>query len=268
MNVESLIKLLNFEGFLHESEINDKKKVPLWEPLYENSPTKIVTSKKLKNSVNPSAFEDHYPKNLNDRDYEDWEGGIDMLAWYVPFHESLERWGIYIRARGIEILAMHLVSAGVPWISATSHAFNLLLAHELGHYKAEVLVSTHEISEARHFYLSGARRAKLESRWNHSEEAICSSLAYHETSGFRKQTRTVLDNAPDGYNNWRSYDMSNPENSWGELLGLYLSGAPLHWASIEHAQADLEYSRLRQIKMILDGSGPSGGVAGNASLSA
>lgn len=263
MNIKLLIEVLSSGGFLVEAEHNDNLGIKFGPRMYENSPNRELERVQKSNPENERSQEYPFPKPLNSRDFEDWEKGLDTLAWYVPYHQSLDQWGIYIRARGVEIFAASLVSAGADWNSATNHAFDMLLAHEMGHFKTEVLVSAHEISENRRVYLAGLSREEKLNNWNHIEEAICSALEFSETTGLRTPTRKVLNRAPEGYRDWFHFDMKKPESCWGQVLGTYLSGTPIGWASINQRQVEIEYHKLRKVTLVLDGSEPDGGIAGN-----
>lgn len=265
--MQTLLKSLETQGFLVDALRNDRVNTPVGKPIFENLPVRKLNTKPSTSKNRIQTLESPIPRQLSSSDLEDLKNGIDTLAWYIPFHVSLAKWGIFVRARGVEILASELVSAGVPWEKAFDHGFNMLLAHELGHFKTEVLVSSHEISESRHIYTSGSRRLKLDSPWNFAEEAICSSLSYHQTSGFRHATKVVLDGAPVGYQDWRLFDMEKADNHWGTLLGLYCSGKPMPWASIDHISTTRAYNQMRKITLILDGSGPGGEVVGQFSYS-
>jgi hypothetical protein len=262
MDIELLINALDGNGKLNEAKYRDQLNQPSGPPEYKGLPTTTLNLRRFNEEEKNDFTELPFPRELTDHDQRLWSNGVDTLAWYTPWHFSLENWGIYIRSRGIEILAIKLHKAGIPWQVAPKHALSMLIEHELGHFKAEVLVSTHEISENRHLYISGSSRSKLIDPWSLVEEGLCSSFSFHLTSGFRAETRKVLDDAPIGYRQWYLHTKKNECVSWGELLGQYLSGEPLPWAYLNRNFTKKEYLRLRQITVILDGSNPDGSPAG------
>ena len=60
------------------------------------------------------------------------EGGIEALAWYVPFHSSLKDHGIYFRESGLLFLADYLKTSGIS-PNYVQHSYALLDSHEAIH---------------------------------------------------------------------------------------------------------------------------------------
>ena len=73
--------------------------------------------------------------------------GIDVLAYYLPFHFYTDRWGIYVRASGIISVASMLASATGKRRSSdfANLAYAILLHHERFHFFSEIACSRAEL---------------------------------------------------------------------------------------------------------------------------
>jgi hypothetical protein len=73
--------------------------------------------------------------------------GIDVLAYYLPFHFYLKDWGIYVRSSGILQVSSHLASTRHKRESSdlTNLAYGLLLHHERFHFLTEMACSRAEL---------------------------------------------------------------------------------------------------------------------------
>ena len=113
------------------------------------------------------------------------EFGIEILAYYIPFHfNSPERpWGIYLRAEGIAHVrqrimqiasedGMNLRNLEVP----TNVATNILLLHELRHHAIEVAFTRVELQNGtRHEYQHYIREKRNHNDLHNHTEAICNA---------------------------------------------------------------------------------------------
>jgi len=70
---------------------------------------------------------------------DDGSGSGDSLAWYVPFHNNRENWGVYIPVTGLLQCANGIAPSGFKglWLDLVELALRGLLAHELIHYVIE-----------------------------------------------------------------------------------------------------------------------------------
>lgn len=73
--------------------------------------------------------------------------GIDVLAYYLPFHFYSTKWGIYVLASGILSVASMLVSASEPKLSKNEDAlaFAILMHHESFHFFCEIACARAEL---------------------------------------------------------------------------------------------------------------------------
>ena len=81
----------------------------------------------------------------------------DYLAWYLPFHDSKEDWGIYIPVTGILQCAAGIAPSGFKgrWLDLVELALRGLLAHELIHYAIEYRSAQLEMLMGTPCYLAG-----------------------------------------------------------------------------------------------------------------
>ena len=212
-----------------------------------------------------------------------WDAkGPDRLAWYLPFHTN-QRWGVFITANGIEKIAEVLQQRNASRSEALSAAKNFLLAHELGHFVAEVMASNYELLQHRPFYVSGRKVISATSdnglhtnqhspnSWLCSAEGLCNALAAATLKKtFKAAMDDWLDRSPEGYSDWRRHKASNRAESWAEVLGglkHLANGTP---ASLTTLSIDGSFfpspGLLKQLQrevpvyLVLDGSGVGGEI--------
>lgn len=104
--------------------------------------------KEIKKSKNGRFFKDFLTPDKTK--LLDNSCGIDILAYYVPFHYGQgRRWGIYIKDTGVALIANRLLTervileGAIPLSiqDAEYLAVNKLLLHELGHHAVEVAIT-------------------------------------------------------------------------------------------------------------------------------
>lgn len=104
------------------------------------------------------------------------ETGIDILAFYVSFHFGRD-WGIYIRERGLYLVAWFLQGPYDP-VYRLQQAFRCLHRHEYFHFLTDVAVTTVELSSHDWLYVPYLRAAKGGTPpWNLQEEAMANAYA-------------------------------------------------------------------------------------------
>lgn len=144
------------------------------------------------------------------------EGGIDVLAWYQPYHCFGDRWGIYIRVNGIAYLASEILGAHGPTALLHRHAvraaMEALLRHEESHFEVEVYATGLELDLGRpiyrpyiqHFIRTGAFRR---------EESLANRRMVHHHwdhpplggAPTRTAVEALADAGPRDYSGWRDY---------------------------------------------------------------
>ena len=197
------------------------------------------------------------------------ERGVDLLAWYEPYHfarvaPGRVQWGVFLRAYGVEVISRALLLAGVPAISAPQMAYELLLAHELGHFEKEVLVAVVELgSQSPHFVRSQVRRKNQLPGYGLAEEGLCNALARNVLpKAFRGALDSWLALCPPGYRDWRGHQRTTRGQSWGEVLKDFLTVPQLPWAAHLTPGVLKSFSTDVPTYLILDGSGPNGEIGG------
>ena len=147
--------------------------------------------------------------------------GIEFYAWYTPFHQNLNHWGVYIRARGVELLGSKLSQRGVPWNTAFDEAYKLLLAHELCHLEVEFKITEYELMEERHLYLPGKRLLVESAPWFNEEEALCNLAMIKASKGVTRDAIRRITTNPHipGYSDWPSLERLPVTSAWGNVLG-------------------------------------------------
>lgn len=193
--------------------------------------------------------------------------GFEFFAWYTPFHVNLTHWGIYIRARGIELLGNKLFHKGVPWEDSFDQAYSLLVAHELRHMEVEMKVTEFELMEDRHIYIPSNRLIRDSAPWFNEEEALCNLAMVQSSRGLVKRSIENIATFPyvPGYSDWSNLGSITQTEAWGIALGLLIRRRstlviPPHKSLGSHAL------RKNPPRIVLDGSLPDGRVAGPFNL--
>lgn len=98
----------------------------------------------------------------------------DVFAYYLPFHFYERRWGIYVRAYGIDQLARILTKPKPTSSESVSFAFRLLLQHERMHFLTELAASKAEVAFGRSSY----SLYFVDQKMAHHEEALANAHAF------------------------------------------------------------------------------------------
>ena len=226
------------EGF------GDKRPLPGWKPVQSTHVGAPIAS------LNEEPVHDQMVE----------QGGFDALAWYVPFHTRDPRWGIYVRAHGLEVIISELISQGVPLELAGQMAFDVLLAHETAHAESELLVTGVELATRKPHYLDGFDRQRRLHGWSLAEEANCNLEA---RKALPKKYRTALDRlfaaSPIGYRDWGRFNGVKRQIAFGAVVGDLVSGMEAAWFHAPTMNAQL---REVPVYLVMDGGGQGGGVRG------
>jgi hypothetical protein len=148
-------------------------------------------------------------------------GNPDVFAYYLPFHFYRTRWGIYIRASGIDQLARTLTKH-TPTSESVGFAFHLLLDHERMHFLTELAASKAEVAFGRSSYVLYFPDAEMAQH----EEALANAYAF---SSARRDTPKPLINATrtwmsaqgPGYcdfHNWTGHNLAAGKRKAAEFI--------------------------------------------------
>ena len=143
--------------------------------------------------------------------------GIEILAYYVPFHfESPRPWGIYLRREGIAHVRQRIMQIAHEdgknlqnLETPTNVAIDILLLHELRHHAIEVAYYRVELqNDTRREYREYRRRKRGLQRGLHNElynntEAICNANVANHNSQFK--TWQLPDMPPNTGLDWNNY---------------------------------------------------------------
>lgn len=101
----------------------------------------------------------------------------DTLAFYISYHYSRQRWGIYLLRSGVLKLAKHLVSRGLGYLEAIEISRMFLIRHELTHFQTDFGITGLELSIRKPIYLKFRDEIRLKSPgWNLIEEGLANRL--------------------------------------------------------------------------------------------
>ena len=176
----------------------------------------------------------HYPNRPNHR-YDLSVGcGIDVLAFYIPFHfHSPPRpWGIYIKEDGVSYLKdkfSQTIDQSIPlsFDDATDLALRTLFLHELGHFGVEMLHTELEniraLAQNNITYHNYVNEKNNNPQLEHNEEAFCNWNVKRQSMSFKFEVANVeidyypliddfMRNQPPGYRNFTEISNLNYGN--------------------------------------------------------
>ena len=136
--------------------------------------------------------------------------GIDALAWYLPFHISSSKWGIYIPITSVHYGAERWFGDSEPRLRRASMALEVILAHEVMHHICEYAVAQFELLFRVPCWRPTCDRLKdagLE--WFDDEEALANAnsvrqLLATEPEAVVDRFRRALLQSPRGYRDFPS----------------------------------------------------------------
>ena len=142
-----------------------------------------------------------------DREVREW--GLEVLAWYRPFHYlPTELWGIYITLDGLRYLTHrlhHYMRLQFP--VAIWYAVEILWQHEVFHFLVEAFSATVELVTKSPKYLPYHRHF-YEAYWpNCLEEALANRhvLGRRSLSGIKHFLYAFFDQQPGWYKEYRRF---------------------------------------------------------------
>ena len=138
--------------------------------------------------------------------------GIDVLAWYRPFHVFRQTWGIYLTVSGIRYVAAEVlrIDPRTPLERGIEVAITALLRHEEFHYQVEVYATGHELATGVPTYRRFQHRFQLSGHLRRAESLANRRMVTHNWSGLggastKQAVETVADAGPLDYAHWRAY---------------------------------------------------------------
>lgn len=267
MNPELIMKSIELGGFIPAQAFSQDKPTHPGPIDFENKKISLVPARQANHMNNDQTETDLDPK-IWPKTEPELEGiqrhGIDYLAWYTPFHNNWSNWGIFVRARGIEILAGDLVRNGIAPSAAFNLAYSALLEHEFRHMEIEFLCSQFELIEDRHLYLPGYSVQVSKGSWFRNAEAFCNCAAISDAA---RSDRTPLGRTFDsyglpGYSDWRIYENMTESEALGEIIGLIIRNRATLWILSPSSKLKNYMLKYRPAKIIWDGCGLNGSVSG------
>ena len=173
--------------------------------------------------------------DLETREPEGWSDvGIEALAWYASFHYAPWAWGVFIRSSGVELVAGQFMRAGVEENAAFRTAFDFLLAHELTHYRVDILVSGAELAAQRAIFLPGRLAQQRRSPgYGPAEEGLANAVALQSVPvQMRPHLESWIKSSPPGYRDVARHGSGRRRDSWRATIGDVAIGRdlPVFWA--------------------------------------
>ena len=129
-------------------------------------------------------------------------------------------------------------------------AWDFLLAHELAHFKADLLVTGAEFLSKKPLYIAGRGRQGASSVGGMYEEALATAIGRHALARVgRRSLDDLLRRAPAGYRDWPTADV---RDGWARAIGEAVNGSaiPVLWAPPGTSAAP--YEADVQVFLIID----------------
>jgi hypothetical protein len=156
------------------------------------------------------------PSQPKPEGFDTWS--VDVLAYYLPYHFSRKRWGVYIRAHGIAYLSEVLKQA--PLENADGPvlkvAMSTLFEHECFHFFAETATARIEFAARKRLYPEYFYRPEA----RQFEEALANAHAFRRTIrgpsiAFRAKLFAFMKSSPPGYSEFDAW-LKNTQFRTGE----------------------------------------------------
>ncbi len=185
--------------------------------------------------------------------------GIELLAWYTSFR--YQKWGIYIREVGIEMIASVLNhSLNDPALSRET-AFKVLLEHELTHFRIDASIASSELLAKKSIYKDWRNKTGFWPSWSDIEEGLCNSHALDAVPAIcRPDLMAWMADAPHGYNDFASHKR-NPlgrDESWSRLFTEI--SADLDNSSVGYLRRTKAFIEFPPVFIVRDPLRPTNGV--------
>lgn len=185
-------------------------------------------------------FEDFYEDGL---DADIYDRGIDILAWYFPYHFNKKLWGIYYKDYGI-IKVGKKVTHNMDRRIVTYEGYDVLKCHETFHHIVEIVGSLLEVTTQMEKYVTYNRDVYTKNRYSQQdhplEEALANAWAYRFVDTEKRSPKLTdkaklfnwMKRSPSGYNAFDNYitkrDFRRGERKlYSDMLGNGLFGSNL-----------------------------------------
>ncbi len=137
--------------------------------------------------------------------------GIDIVAFYAPFHFFKDYWGIYVvkdMLHGLAWLAYNRVTKHKPLKQEIVHdILDAVMEHALLHFRVEFLTLLIEVAFMCPVYIPYYYRSRRDSSYSPEEEAIANAhmLTKDMTHEVKEVLRELSDTSPPGYRDYRQF---------------------------------------------------------------
>lgn len=173
--------------------------------------------------------------DLETREPEGWsDAGIEALAWYASYHHAPRAWGVFIRSSGVELVAGQFIRAGVEENTAFRAAFDFLLAHELTHYRVDILLSGAELAAQAAIFLPGRQAQRHRPPgYGVAEEGLANAIGLRSVPAqMRPHLDSWITSSPPGYRDVSRHGSGRRHDSWRAAVGDVAIGRdlPVFWA--------------------------------------
>lgn len=186
--------------------------------------------------------------------------GVDAVAWYVSFHGSSDRWGIYIPLSSIPILdELYFAHLLVPRAERWRLIWDALVAHEAAHFAVDCACAWFELLHHAPLRRPVRDRMQVSDKWSsvllpHSnyfeaEEALANghllrALGQHPLPGIREAMLRFVRVQPPGYRDGEAAATDfGFASAATEVLRGYLSVWSTQW-NLDPGNPALDISRL------------------------
>ncbi|MCU0665469.1 MAG: type II toxin-antitoxin system HicA family toxin [Myxococcota bacterium] len=192
---------------------------------------------------------DRLPRPLDDGRGSFSARGFEAIAWYQSFHRYEEEfWGIHFAAGTLDTVVADFASdvqkrrlSRLPRTLAATLMFEMTLAHELFHARADFICAWLELATSKKHYLPYKKNIYDALRFTEDwrEEALANWVAHQwlmtnvarlqgdglvdDIAGLQSLVADWLDFSPEGYRRWRD---GNTHDAWDRLGSELTHGRP------------------------------------------
>ena len=230
MDVDEIIGKLRDKGFIEKEKVPDAHHVHRRELEHKDKHRRQISIESIVyadldgkfNRPELKEWVDNIKKGkLISKGATEEKDGIDLLAWYQPFHwSSSNSWGIYILDGGVRYLSENVFehSDDIMPRKDLIRGFKLLFLHEFFHFNVEIQASIQELETSNSIYTSYTKNVYLKPDTNKEyeplEEALADAFAFRAISQRPEHSikSLVLDkvfnnmkNQPNGYRAFEDY---------------------------------------------------------------
>ncbi|MEM2179123.1 MAG: hypothetical protein QXO40_03505 [Candidatus Aenigmatarchaeota archaeon] len=198
--------ITNLEKILPDAFIDKEPMIP-----WINKKTTIINLREiLEFPIPPTIFIDpevEVSEVDEELEKEIRETGVEALAYYIPFHQSKKRWGIYFRVRGVFYLSNYFKNKGnfndinnrIKW------ALEILFYHEFFHFLSEVTAAHMEMTYKKPLYNDYQNFLKVAPISLHIEEALANVYVLKYIKKYHSHIKKFFDMQPLPYSQYSQF---------------------------------------------------------------